>query len=305
VFLLLLPSFCFGQNLVPNPSFEDTVQCPSSIGQVNRSVGWSQSVSADYFHSCSPIIGGASVPKNGFGYQLPATGQAYCGFYSYYSPNGSNIREVIHRALLSTMSIGVKYYVTLKFSGGDYAGIGGWSDCVTNNLGVLFSTVQYSTGSPAPIGNFSHVYTTSVVNDTLGWVTVLGAFVADSAYQYINIGNFFKDSATVILPHVIGNDSVAENCYYYVDDICVSTDSLTCVSEVGIKEAKAIQQINIYPNPTTGIFTLQGATAEIQVYDLFGRLVLRSNNKDIDMSQQPKGVYVLRTGGATRKIVLQ
>jgi len=63
--------------------------------------------------------------------------------------------------------------------------------------------------------------------------------------------------------------------------------------------------IIIHPNPTTGLFTVQGATGEIQVYDLFGRLVLRTNKREIDMGTQPKGVYVLRAGAVTRKIVLQ
>ncbi len=64
------------------------------------------------------------------------------------------------------------------------------------------------------------------------------------------------------------------------------------------------QQLIIYPNPTTGIFTVQGARGEIQVYDLFGRLVLETPNKQVDMSSYPAGMYMVRAGEAVRKLIL-
>ena len=49
---------------------------------------------------------------------------------------------------------------------------------------------------------------------------------------------------------------------------------------------------------------MHGATEEIQVYDLFGRLVLRSNKRVVDMGEKPKGVYVVRAEETTRKLIL-
>ena len=63
--------------------------------------------------------------------------------------------------------------------------------------------------------------------------------------------------------------------------------------------------LSIYPNPTTGHFTVQGATGAIEVYDLFGRLMHSSTEPQIDMSHQPKGVYIVRVGEAARKLVVQ
>ncbi len=80
---------------------------------------------------------------------------------------------------------------------------------------------------------------------------------------------------------------------------------LFSVTPVGLQDMGAAnEQILIYPNPTTGVFTAQGATGELQVYDLFGRLVLRTNKKEIDMSHQPKGLYIVKVGEAVRKLVL-
>ena len=68
-----------------------------------------------------------------------------------------------------------------------------------------------------------------------------------------------------------------------------------------------------FPNPTTGKFTVAGATVpslhsrvnEIQVYDLFGRLLLRSNKPEIDMSSYPAGLYIWRVGEARGKVIIE
>ncbi len=75
-------------------------------------------------------------------------------------------------------------------------------------------------------------------------------------------------------------------------------------TEIGIEEQQEETSIAIYPNPTAGIFTVQG-TGEIQVYDLFGRLVLRTNKREIDMGSYPKGIYMVRAGEVVRKVILQ
>jgi hypothetical protein len=65
--------------------------------------------------------------------------------------------------------------------------------------------------------------------------------------------------------------------------------------------------LNIYPNPSTGIFTLscnskkQGALI-ITVYDILGKVILEKNAGDangtietsLDLSSQPEGEYLIR-----------
>ncbi len=63
------------------------------------------------------------------------------------------------------------------------------------------------------------------------------------------------------------------------------------------------EAIYIYPNPSTGIFTVANATGEIQVYDLFGRLLLHSNKRQIDMSSYPAGLYIWSVGSARGKLI--
>lgn len=81
----------------------------------------------------------------------------------------------------------------------------------------------------------------------------------------------------------------------------------TCVSvPVSIIESSLNNhQITIHPNPTTGKFTVAGATAEIQIFDLFGRLLLRSNEEQIDMSGHPAGLYIWSVGSERGKLVVE
>jgi len=73
---------------------------------------------------------------------------------------------------------------------------------------------------------------------------------------------------------------------------------------VGTPPAIRGRGVLLYPNPATGAFTVQGATGTIQVYDLFGRLVLRTNERQVDMSHQPKGIYIVKSGELVRKLIL-
>lgn len=300
--LLLLPSFSFGQNLVPNPSFEDTVSCPWNSSQVYKAVSWdAYGGSPDYFHSCSPQLTDFSVPYNWGGYQPAASGNAYCALGTF-APILPNHREIIGAQLITSMGIGTKYFISfqacLSYSEPILAYI------ATDKLGALFTTTS-QTWLPTPIlNNFAHVFTDSIITDSINWTRISGSFVADSAYQHIRIGNFFDSINTDTIVFTQDTSSFA---YYYIDDVCVSTDSTYCAnySFTSIHNIEYETSFRIYPNPTTGTFTVQGTVTEIQVYDLFGRLLLRSNKEQIDMSSYPAGIYMVRVGEATRKLILQ
>lgn len=85
-----------------------------------------------------------------------------------------------------------------------------------------------------------------------------------------------------------------------------------------IQNIRPLQEINIYPNPSFGLFTvsLKNNTVEtkICVYDVIGNCLLNKDCRNdispkIDLSSQPKGVYFLEIWSdgerAMKKIVLQ
>jgi hypothetical protein len=273
-------------NLVVNPSFEDTVSCPTADNQINNAFGWINysDQSPDYFNACSssPDV---TVPNNWGGYQQASSGNAYCAVSAFF-PNTPNKREIIGSNLSENMVIGTKYFFSMKvnLSINSIAS----SSYACNKLGVRFSTVPYSLSSPVPINNFAHVYTDSIITDTLNWVTITGSFVADSVYSHIALGNFFDDSNTDTVKIASGTPTFIF-AYYYIDDVCVSTDSSYTFNYIytGIQEEPLKDNFNIYPNPATDYFHINRAFTEpydLLIYNALGQKLYQE--KDITTSSK-------------------
>lgn len=289
-------------NLVPNGSFENYSVCPNLIGQADHSNGWTiLSSTPDYFNACStntcscnfpaPICAG--VPNNCFGFQYPASGNGYSGFFTYLS-SSNNYREIIGSQLTNSLIIGQKYFVKFKLS----FTWGYNSNTATDKLGVRFSTVQHNsiTAIP-PINNFAHIYSTTVINDTTNWTTIFKSFVADSNYSFVQIGNFFDDANT---NKAIQWASASNWSYYYFDELCVSTDSLfTFNYSTGFDYPPSEALINISPNPTSGnylYFKHVFSEANISILNNHGVLVKSSEIKSSDRLQLdlPNGIYFIK-----------
>lgn len=205
----------FSQNLVPNPSFEEYNACPlNSVQLLNLNYWTVFYVSPNYYNKCGDIY--YSVPYNWAGSQCPLSGNGYIGLYSYIYSTSILYREVVSSELIKPLVVGKRYYISYNISFADK------SICSSNNIGILFTTsndtAQYL------LNNFAHIYTENINADTTNWVNIRGSFIADSAYKYIFIGNFFDNASTdTILTY-------GQYCsaYYYIDDICVSEDSMHC-----------------------------------------------------------------------------
>lgn len=149
--LFLLSQFSIAQiNLVPNPSFEDTVACPDAGGQFGNAADWHVAENTpDYFNRCCllPIF---SVPDNTFSTRDAASGNAYCGFYTYSTV--AFYREKISVELIQPLIIGTKYYVSAKISSVKTI-INQLSNCATNKLSFRFSKSLYNLNYLPPTDN--------------------------------------------------------------------------------------------------------------------------------------------------------
>ena len=75
-------------------------------------------------------------------------------------------------------------------------------------------------------------------------------------------------------------------------------------------EVKELSQeaIKIYPNPTNGMFTIEGLeVAEVKVYNALGQLVKETKENVIDLSGQEAGTYIVKvitpSGVVTKQII--
>lgn len=281
------------QNLVPNPSFEDTVSCPTMFGQVTKCKYWYDVRNTpDYFNECC-VIPQVGVPNNVLGYQFPNSGNAYMGFYTLYGQPDTNYREVIGTSLTTPLVIGTKYYITMlvSLSGNFFQGI----RTASNKTGILFSTYDFIS-SPPPINDFSQVFTDSIITDTLGWTTIRSTFVADSNYSFISIGNFFHNYLTDTIHLTFANG----NAYYYLDDLCISDDSLFCELWTGLMNHD-INEIKIFPNPASNLIHIENipwGCLQIDIINVNGRiedsiLLNYRSFTTIDLTKLSQGLYLL------------
>lgn len=295
VLLALVNSSALGQmNLVPNPSFEDTIGCPTMMGQVTKAIFWHDlNETPDYFNSCSSL-NMLSVPYNYGGFQYAHTGDAYMGLFTYTT--SGFYREIIGAYLTAPLIIGQKYYVNFKVCAGFNPWVGN-INAATNKLGMLFSTLNYI-ASPPPINNFAQVYTDSIISDTLNWSTIRGSFIADSAYTFISIGSFFDDANTDTLHF---NNFTAFRAYYCIDDVCVSTDSLFSEVWTSLTEGVIKEQIKVFPNPVKGVMKIENIpynTNRIDIIDLQGKIVrsltiFNNNQLNVDLADLADGVFII------------
>lgn len=282
-------------NLVPNPSFEDTVYCPTGLRQIDACQHWLNfGNSPDYFNACSnPIFG---VPNSAFGFQYAHTGNAYAGvifFRRPNTPNGPNYREFLGVELVNNLVVGQKYFVSFFVVNG-----GLYNDAIANNkMGINFYTVAFDSCCPPPLQNTSKLFTDTIIADTLNWIKISGSFIADSTYQYLCIGNFFNDLNTDTLEMY----PFYTNGYYYIDDVCVTIDSLFNATWTGIDHTTIESNIiNVFPNPTTGFLTIESPIpiVEFSVFNLYGQLIISDTNlfslsTQIDLTNHPSGIYIL------------
>ena len=135
----------------------------------------------------------------------------------------------------------------------------------------------------------------SIITDTLNWTLTHGSFIADSAYNYIVIGNFFDDNHTDTIKMGTG---FFDDAYYYIDDICVSTDSLSCPGFVGINESAGGVKLILSPNPFSdkiNITSKRNELLEVNLYDITSRKLLHqkfTHSASLNTASLAKGIYL-------------
>ncbi|MBK9147686.1 MAG: hypothetical protein IPM12_07705 [Flavobacteriales bacterium] len=296
---------CAAQNLVPNPGFEETDSCTFGLGLGELQDWYSANVTPDHLQSCQPYGTANGLPSNLITFQYPFEGENCVGLITYHQ-NGpaDQQREWIMAHLQEPMVVGQTYYCSFRAN----AGFGGNAQypqiwLANDKVGMLFTTYdrEWTWGDPFPSPpNTAHVHYPQVLSDTVGWTLVSGSLVADSAYQYVIIGQFFSNALTDTL-HFASPSSVFPwypRAYTLIDAVCVSPNPKGCELAQGIQEP-SVTTVALYPNPATDQLLLEGAEGLwVTAQDGLGRVVWQGRSSGaryaLLVRHWARGSYTLR-----------
>ncbi|MGV3631927.1 MAG: OmpA family protein [Bacteroidota bacterium] len=234
--LFLLAGFnAISQNMVVNPAMD--VKCSSGYGEITKTETWTNANdgTVDLFDrknagkKCEHIN---AIPQNYMGYQPALSDQNYAGIIAYYDdgPNTPQEKhtyqqlglkegykaysEYLQAELAEPMVAGKIYLVSFKVSLAEKSGR------AVSCLGALLTTGKVEQESNSFLEIKPQFISHRVISDSVGWVTLSGAYIAEGGEKFLTIGCFKDDffrSETVVSP--MENDS--RKAYYYISNVAV------------------------------------------------------------------------------------
>jgi hypothetical protein len=268
------------QNLIPNPSFEDTLKKTTPLFVPTN---WKTPTngSPDLLTIYNNNLNNRGIPINTFGGQMPKSGIAYAGLIIYtlaQNNDSKRFREYLQNRLTKPLIQDSSYCLQLNVSLAD-----SFPYASKNKLGVYFSQNQINSNNSfyLPVQPQIMVSPDTFITEKERWVEYNFEYTAQGGEEYITIGNF-TDSTEVDTLFVEGGskDLGYKGTYYYIDDVYLGAcDSLPYDTGVGLQESELIgRNHRLYPNPASEAVRL---TFEVRVneeftfslYDLQGRLV--------------------------------
>lgn len=159
-----------GQNLIPNPSFEDVNICTEHLAPCAPS-GWI---------SASPYMG----------QYRGATGKRYMSLIAFNSSR-ANVRQYLQTQLLCPLEAGETYIFSFKIK---------QDQCIVGSLGLLFSenliyTENDDLLSQRPTLDFTSLFQTFTKRKQKSWIEIEQTYVATGKEKYLLIGNFQEEKA--------------------------------------------------------------------------------------------------------------
>jgi hypothetical protein len=234
---LLVPSFGWSQNLVPNPSFEEYEQCPYYFDSVNPINEWlynwysPNAASHDYFNECSfieAINSRSDVPENAVGYQSAHSGLAYSGIFTNgdcLSQSNENLfREYLQVELLESLATDSIYHISFFVSRADS------SSCNCNSIGILLTDSPVISNENTLLNFIPQLNNElDLMNSGEIWIEVSFTYIANGNESFLTIGNF-KDNLNSDCASLASGS--LGGAYYYIDDVTVIQQSQVQIAEI-------------------------------------------------------------------------
>lgn len=205
-----------GQNLVPNPDFDQFVICPPYPGQVHLALPWDSpnNKTTDFYHRCAEESTTASVPANFLGFQQPVRGDGYLGIRSWIPVIDGNppYREYASVRLSQPLQRGHRYRT------GYWISMAERSSHQSDGLGLWFSDQPLRPDSVyLPEPDLRHPVG-QIIRSVEAWHPVRRVYTAGGGENYLTIGNFQSDEAMIRLERAPGE---RPSVYYFLDAVFV------------------------------------------------------------------------------------
>jgi Secretion system C-terminal sorting domain len=273
-------------NLVPNYSFEEVDSCNFDFNDFDVLTHWFKPTqgSSDVCNACTPEFGSSWMPENTVGFQYAEDGLGYSGVF-FISSGIFNYREYLGVKLITPLQANITYCVKFSISLAEdfplsISSIGAYfsRDSIFQND---YKRLPYTPQIENPDSNF--------INDTTVWIAIKSSFKAEGNEQYMYIGNFRPDNATIMQNFTPGASS-----YVYIDNVQV----YECDSTLSINE-NLKGKVTIYPNPAQDFVSIDIPTnypnPQLRIYNLTGQLVAQKQitaNQQIPISALGNGMYI-------------
>ncbi len=209
---MLMGQFCFGQNLVLNPSFEQYDTCPDGMTRINYAIPWKQPLinisTSDYFNTCSNNIALLQCLNE----IKPRTGSGYAGISPY---GDSGWQEYIEIKTNEPLQFNKQYCISF------FAHLFNQTTYAIDRLGALITDTMVTTDNvhnPILISPQVESAEWFFYKDTNNWERIEGSFIAHGGENWLTIGNFHKSIDTHTIIAGIYSNFYA---YYLIDDVAV------------------------------------------------------------------------------------
>ncbi len=253
-------SFCNGQNLISNASFETLLSPVTGEGQIILAAPWLSppmgTGTPDLFNSAYSSVpanpcDAVGIPLNAGGYAPSLSGNGYAGISIDFI---NHIYEYLEVPLTIPMQAGETYTVEMDVLRADS------SEYACNRIGVVFSASPLNQTGSGLIGN-PVMENAAVITDTASWSHLTfnlvaggsGIYTAAGGENYITIGEFRDVSSPLLnlIPYGPQGSQCANfvgRAYYYIDNVIVKPvnevvaitgDTIICPNESTVLTANS------------------------------------------------------------------
>ena len=237
-------------NIVPNHSFEQYSTPP--IGWFYKGSDFTKLMkfwSSPTISSPDAYGQGVRVPshwkRNGFGNAKAKDGESYIGLTLFGCDNGKpHCREYVQARLIEKLVVGQEYYFEFYVMKKE-------NSLEINNISLGFSTEKISEKNEDCLNVEFLIENKKIVeSNQRGWTKVAGNFKAESASNFMLLGNFHTDKQTVSKR----SSNSLNYAYYYFDKVLIKKippilevpEEESELTDLLIEEGKVVQINNLY-----------------------------------------------------------